>query len=215
MNDQPAIPSTLDEVGRKFGTDKASNGHDYLRHYEFYFRDVRADLSRIIEIGGLNGASLRMWEEYFPNAEVVCVDINPDVKQFHGGRISVEIGNAGDPEFLKSLRQKYSSADIVIDDGSHRWDHQRTAFRWLFPMVSAGGFYVVEDLHTNFEPNFSGNDEIPFIELLKRKVDYLYLRGEKQRNFLSIYNKPTQAIQRSIDSICFVPRACIVKKKLI
>jgi hypothetical protein len=214
MNDQPVTPSNLDEIGRKFGTDKASNGHDYLRHYEFHFRDIRAGVSRIIEIGGLNGASLRMWEEYFPNAEVVCIDINPEVKKFQEGRVLVEIGNSGDLGFLKTIRQKYSSADIVIDDGSHRWDHQRIAFRSLFPMVVSGGFYVVEDLHTSFEPNFSGNDEVPFIELLKRKIDYLYVRGPNRGNFLAAYSKPTQAIQRAIDSISFVPRACIVKKKL-
>jgi hypothetical protein len=206
------IPS-LDEIGLKYGTDKASNGHDYLRHYEFYFRQMRPTASRVIEIGGLNGASLKMWEEYFPSAEIVCIDVDPKVKRFEGGRISVEIGSAGDAAYLKTVRDKYLNADIVIDDGSHRWDHQRLAFRSLFPMVSAGGYYVVEDIHTSFEPNFSGNDEVPFIELLKDKIDYLNIRGKSRESFLARHSKPSQSIQRSIDSISFVPRACILKKK--
>jgi hypothetical protein len=213
MNQMPGQIPTLDELGLKYKTDKASSGHDYLRHYEFYFQQMRSTVSRIIEIGGLDGASLRMWEEYFPAAEIVCVDIDPKVKGFEGGRISVEIGNAGDASYLKTLRDKYLTADIVIDDGSHRWDHQRLAFRSLFPMVSAGGYYVVEDLHTSFEPNFSGQDEIPFIELLKDKVDYLNIRGKNREGFLARHNKIGQSIQRSIDSISFVPRACILKKK--
>jgi hypothetical protein len=205
--------SDLDAIGHKFGTDKASNGHDYLRHYEFYFRDWRESAVTLIEIGALNGASLKMWSEYFPKTTIVSIDIDPKVKAFENSRTKIEIGNSGDARFLKTIREKYAQADIIIDDGSHRWDHQRIAFQTLFPMISPGGYYVIEDLHTNYEANFAGNDEFPFISVLKDRVDYLNLRGAKRDAHIGLYNKHTQAIMRAIDSITFIPRACIVKKK--
>ena len=206
-------PPSLDDLGRKYGTDKASNGHDYLRHYEFYFERMREHVSRIIEIGGLAGASLAMWTDYFPRAQIICIDVNPEVKRFQSDRVAIEIGNAGDRTFLKSIRSKYGTADIVIDDGSHRWDHQRIAFQVLFPMVAPDGFYIVEDLHSNYEANFSGNDEVPFITLLKDRLNFLNLRGKAREEYLVRYAKETQASIRAIESVVFIPRACLIKKK--
>src|SRR5688572_33433607 len=83
---------------------------------------------------------------------------------------------------------------IVIDDGSHRWDHQRTALKELFPMVEPGGYYVVEDIHTSYEPNFAGKDDIPFVQVLKTLVDYLHLRKEHRRAFEAIQNRSLLAV---------------------
>ncbi|WP_259314782.1 hypothetical protein [Capillimicrobium parvum] len=119
---------TLDEIGLEYGTDKSSKGHGYLRHYERVLAPLRNDEFTLIEIGGLNGASLQMWQEFLPSATIVCADINPNVKQFEGGRVRVEIGDSGAPEFLAQLAARYPSPRVILDDGSHRWDHQRIAF---------------------------------------------------------------------------------------
>ena len=46
--------------------------------------------------------------------------------------------------------------DVVIDDGSHIGEHQWASFRSLFPALSPGGWYVLEDLSTSYWPNFRG-----------------------------------------------------------
>ena len=45
--------------------------------------------------------------------------------------------------------------DLVIDDASHLIEETRRSFNFLFPHLSPGGAYVIEDwsgAHTNFQP---------------------------------------------------------------
>lgn len=49
------------------------------------------------------------------------------------------------PGLLAVARNVSGSLDVVIDDGSHRVDHQIASFEVLFPLLSDHGIYVVED----------------------------------------------------------------------
>ena len=66
----------LDELGILHGTDKGSLGHGYLGHYERILGPLRDEPITILEIGVSDGASLRMWADYFTRATIVGVDIN-------------------------------------------------------------------------------------------------------------------------------------------
>ena len=44
--------------------------------------------------------------------------------------------------------------DLVMDDGSHVATHQRASFKTLFPLLSDGGLYLIEDTHTSYWPYF-------------------------------------------------------------
>jgi hypothetical protein len=87
-----------------------------------------------------------MWEEFFPNAIIFGLDIDPQCKQFEGCRRRVFIGGQSDEAFLdKVVKEAGGSFDIVIDDGSHRVDHQLQTFNFLFPRLTDHGIYVMED----------------------------------------------------------------------
>lgn len=75
---------TLDQIGLKTCTDKNSKFHNYLEFYERYFAPCRQNRFTLIEVGVYEGASIKMWEEYFPNAKIIGLDINPQVAG--GGR---------------------------------------------------------------------------------------------------------------------------------
>src|SRR4051794_33216232 len=98
---------TLDEIGLLHGTDKASSGHGYLGHYERELSPLRDEAFTLMEIGGLNGASLRMWRDFFPHAQIVCLEIKPDRKSHEGERITVEIGDSGSKAFLDEVVAKH------------------------------------------------------------------------------------------------------------
>jgi hypothetical protein len=55
----------LKEIGEKYGTDKVE--HDYL---DFYEKELPKQVGKLLEIGVLNGASLRMWKEYYTEAAI-------------------------------------------------------------------------------------------------------------------------------------------------
>jgi tetratricopeptide repeat protein len=150
---------TLDDIGIVCGTDKSSLGQGYLPHYERLFGHWRGDAFNLIEVGVAGGASLKTWAEYFPNATIVGIDIAPGAEKFAGDRIHIRIGSQADPDFLGSVAAEFPPR-LVIDDGSHRADHQMASFDGLFPKLLPGGCYVCEDLTAFGAPRFLGNSAI-------------------------------------------------------
>jgi hypothetical protein len=78
-------------------------------------------------------------------AQILGIDNNPQCRRYEGPRIRIAIGSQDDPEFLSNLFRD-GKPDIIIDDGSHRADHIQLTFDRLFPVLAAGGLYVIEDL---------------------------------------------------------------------
>lgn len=140
------MASSLDSLGIRFGTDKSSLNHGYLRHYERIVQAHRERPVTLLEIGVFRGASLAAWEEFFEQGTIVGVDINPACAQFAGGRRHVEIGSQADRAVLVSLMDRWQP-HIVIDDGSHLADHVIFTFETVFPRLRGGGVYIIEDLH--------------------------------------------------------------------
>jgi hypothetical protein len=134
----------LEELGKKYKPSKRA--HNYLPYYWMHFRDIREQVKRVCEIGLQNDSSIRMWEEFFPNAEIYGIDIDPNCQSFEGDRRRVFIGDQGDPRFLSEcLSEMEGPLDVVIDDGSHLVQHQLGSFEVLFPSLSRHGIYVIED----------------------------------------------------------------------
>lgn len=139
----PGNDSPLDALGDRYLPSKRR--HNYLPHYWRHLGDIRHDVTRVLEIGVQTDRSLRMWEEFFPNALIVGVDIDPACKQFERGRVQVFIGDQSDREFLLDVDREAGPFDVVIDDGSHKIEHQLATFEVLFPRLTDHGVYVVED----------------------------------------------------------------------
>jgi hypothetical protein len=204
---------TLDQLGLRFGTDKASSDHNYLAFYERYFSPRRNDRVNILEVGIGEGPSLAVWEAYFPNATIIGADINPRCANLRRPRVSIEIIDQSNLEHLVHLAMKYAPFDIIVEDGSHLWEHQITTLKTLFPFVKQGGIYIVEDLQTNFgnmEGGFRGVASISCVEYLKKLVDLrvadtqIDIRKEEDA-FLRTYG-------RAINTITFYRRACLIER---
>jgi len=122
-------------------------GHDYMRHYWRHFRDRRETTRRLVEVGVQTDRSIRLWEEFFPNAEILGIDIDPECKRFQGGRRRIFIGDQLDTEFLhRFVVETGGGFDIVIDDGLHTEEAILTTFSVLFPALQARGVYAIEDI---------------------------------------------------------------------
>jgi cephalosporin hydroxylase len=142
----------LDALGLRFGTDKASDKHGFLRLYERRLAHLKAKGQFLVfmEIGVYRGESLAMWSEYFPQATIIGLDISPECKRYEGGNKRVRIGDQSDTSFLDAVLDEFGVPHVILDDGSHRWAHQIATMRHLFPKLGAGGIYIVEDIDTSF-----------------------------------------------------------------
>lgn len=139
----------LEMLAEKYGTDKLSHG--YLTYYAQHLPDK---CDRLLEIGAFQGASLRMWKELYPDAEIVCFDLFLDPDNISKDEVE-KLGVTaiqGNQEFEHDLSQIEGVFDVIIEDGSHRSDHQIITLRALWEKVKQGGVYVVEDLHCCNDP---------------------------------------------------------------
>jgi hypothetical protein len=137
----------LCNIALRYGTDKAVLiGHSYTPWYHKVLHDRRASTKKVLEIGIERGASLFMWKDYFPNAEIFGLDID-DSKLIFEDRIQSFHCNQGD---WMSLANAASWAgpdlDLIIDDGSHNPVHQVTTALCFVPCLAPGGLYMIEDV---------------------------------------------------------------------
>ncbi len=148
---------TFSELTVDLETDKQFR-HNYGPTYDMTFpSELRDSVRKCLEIGVQWGPSLRLWERYFPEAQIVGIDINPQCKQFESPRSAVRIGSQSDVAFLQEVTQEFGPWDVVIDDGSHRFSDIVASFKVLWPHVLSGGWYVVEDLQVSGQAEFGGD----------------------------------------------------------
>lgn len=155
-------PDPLTELAIKHKTDKWGL-HSYTPIYHRHFAGLRDEPISLLEIGvggyddpEKGGDSLRMWEEYFPKGRIFGIDIE-DKSLHDSDRIKTYRGSQIDTEFLDRVLSDIGRVDVVIDDGSHYNSHIIDTFRYIFPRVSNGGLYVVEDLQTSYWEDFGGS----------------------------------------------------------
>lgn len=147
--------SHLDAIGIRFRTDKCSLDHNYLAKYAFFLERFRHKPMRLLELGVFYGSSLRMWQEYFPLAEIFGVDIMENCAQYADTRIHVLQADLSAAEEVRALRDV--QPQIIIDDASHIVSHQLLALFTLFEALPSGGLYILEDLETSLNPEIFGD----------------------------------------------------------
>ena len=138
----------LDDIGEKHGTDKSFKYNNYLNKYEFFLQQIRDKEFNMIELGVYKGASINMWEEYFPHAHIIGVDVDKSCLVYGDGRKEILIKDLSELDDLLSLVKFFPK--LVVDDASHIWSHQIMAFAVLFPALKSGGVYIMEDTATSF-----------------------------------------------------------------
>ena len=144
-------------LANKMRTDKGTlpdlGGHGYTLTYHKLFKHYRKRYVKMMEIGIFDprfpGASVRVWKNYFPVLRFTGFDINPAARVLEQEGINIYIGDQSKASDLNHCVMLYGDGyDIIIDDGSHVGEHILSSFVELFPHLKAGGFYIIEDLHS-------------------------------------------------------------------
>lgn len=194
----------LDELGLKHGTDKASNGHDYLHIYEQYLS--RAFDPVLLEVGWWKGESIRMWRDYFPSGTIVGVDL--DAKTPVPGTHFRKADQA-DKVQMSAISREFGPWDVVVDDASHISPLTISTFKILWPHLKPGGLYFVEDLQVSYHPDWMGN---PNPEGGRTIMQFLRkLADSPHHGHATVYQTPAPAYD--VQHVAFYPGLCVVQKK--
>lgn len=153
---------TLEELATQYGTDKLEHG--YLPHYQ---QHLPSQCRSMLEIGAAKGASALMWRDYYPDCDIHLLDLfgDPNHVSVKWCRERFFVPHQGDQGSLKVLAAIQEQFDVIIDDGSHRADHQLISFKHLFfNNLVSGGLYAIEDCHCNRLPFYWGDGAVTMFE---------------------------------------------------
>lgn len=151
----------LCELARKHLTDKGGQHyhagdtcHAYTPVYHEMLGHRRDKIKNVLEIGVNHGCSVVMWEEYFPNAHIIGLDSNGGCYRGPGhlGRVSVRMADQNNGADLDRETADVPEFDLIVDDGSHEFEHQVFSARHLLSRLAPDGLYVIEDIHMDCQP---------------------------------------------------------------
>jgi hypothetical protein len=165
--------------------------HTYADYYSRLFDHCRLHVRRVFECGlgtnnpvlvssmGINGkpgASLRVWQDYFPNAMIVGADIDRDIL-FQEDRIKTYHVDQTDPHSIDNLWNEVGvdDFDFMIDDGLHTYKAGICLFEHSISKLAQNGIYIIEDVSPRntlmFRDYFNDkNYQVDFVNLMRPRV---------------------------------------------
>lgn len=210
------MTSYLDNMGLKFGTDKASNGHGYLDIYEKHLLESFFPLGHenrsLLELGWWDGASMRMWREFFPAAWTITgLDIE-EKEPVEGVNFVRSAQN--DAARIADMAQQYGPWDVIVDDASHISPLTISSFKLLWPHLKPGGLYFVEDLQVSYHTDWLGhpNPTRPGPQRNQTTMQFLH-RMTDAVHFEHAGAGPAEAyVLHDVARVAFYPGLCVVEK---
>jgi len=125
-------------------TDKGTV-HDYIDgYYSKEFTPRKSDNLKILEIGIWEGGSLKLWSDFFTNAEIQAVEVNNRKWIYKPEHIKVINKSGYEQSTLDLFEDDYF--DYIIDDGPHNVQSQIYAIENWLSKVKKGGKLIIEDI---------------------------------------------------------------------
>jgi len=151
--------TSLCKIAFKYGTDKCPQiDHPYTPFY-YELMEGRRDLVRkVLELGigtirnmakvphYQTGASLKMWRDFFPNAQVFGADNDPEA-MFEDDRITTVLCDerrVSDLVGLINITGK--DIDLFVHDAHHAGKRQIATCLTLMPLLDKEVIYIIEDV---------------------------------------------------------------------
>ena len=124
--------------------------HTYISNfYNKKFESFRDKQIKILEIGILQGHSLKLWEQYFPQAEIFGVDIQNIIEHSFSDRVKIIFDNAYSLDFIKKIEEAFGKFDIIIDDGPHTIETQQFfLMNYQSLLKDSDSIIILEDVYS-------------------------------------------------------------------
>jgi predicted O-methyltransferase YrrM len=179
--------SELCEIGKKYDTDKSSQRinvtdirhcHPYTLFYDGIFKNKKDEPLKIAELGILHGASILMWKEYFPNAEIYGFDydsnlINNFKQRFNNDRVTLSNIDVTNKHSIVTAFSKLNILfDIIIEDTTHKFEDQIKVIENTYQYLKPGGILIIEDIFKSYNENAYIHRLTP---ILKEFQDYYFI----------------------------------------
>lgn len=174
---------SLKELIDSSRTDKDTT-HSYLDLYQSLLEKKKETAIKVLEIGIHKGGSIKMWDDFFINADVYAVDILPKERMWEEllNKESIHLYNSEDAYNSGFVQNEFIDNnfhfDMMLDDGPHTLQSMIQFIKLYLPLLKSDGILIIEDVQ-----------QMEWLEVLKENVPenfkkYIYtydLRKKKDR----------------------------------
>lgn len=163
-----------------YPTDKGKE-HSYLEIYSHLFFPFKDKKINLIEIGIYMGGSLRLFSDWFTQANIIGYDVTENFLRVPLGRTK---------KIIKDCKQfvldefKDFPPHIIIDDASHLIEDQLKMVEICYPQLQEGGMLIIEDIQ-DISNNKSKFDALG----IKYEIFDLRLKKNRWDDILIVYYK--------------------------
>lgn len=138
------IFAEIGNFGEGIGCNDKGSTHTYLETYDKFFEPFQRN-GRILEIGLAAGDSIKLFDEYFEDSDIVGIDLTLTITPLeYKNNVALFEGDGTKKKFLNQIKDY--EFDIIVDDGSHIVAEQLASFKLLKHKMAKGGVYIIEDI---------------------------------------------------------------------
>lgn len=155
----------LADIHHKYDTDKGTH-HSYIEKYDEIFGPYKYENFNFLEIGCLTCGSIKMFNEFFPQAHIYGldnwaqntdhighmlahkgIDLNKIIEDINNNYPRVHLKTC-DSTNTDQVSNKLNGMKFkfIIDDGDHSLEAQLQTFKNFIPYLEWGGVYIIEDV---------------------------------------------------------------------
>ena len=149
---------SLENIVDNMKTDKNTT-HSYLPLYQELLKSKKDTATNVLEIGigdssEKNGASIKLWRDYFTNATIYGLDILPKERVydelFNDNRVilhtSIDAYNVD--FFTNNFLNKNIKFDFMLDDGPHTLESMLQFIRLYSQVMKDDGILIIENVQS-------------------------------------------------------------------
>jgi hypothetical protein len=159
--------------------------HGYAKFYEDYFKNIKNEKLKILEIGSFYGNASASLFFYFRNSFLYAGDIFPDLFRYKSKRVKNFFVNSSEEVSIKdNIIAKNIQFNIIIEDASHSFKDQIISLFLLFKSLEPKGLFIIEELDfPDTRKDMNLKNEHPTLREILNKVN-------KSLDFYSEYVSP-------------------------
>jgi len=174
---------SLEEIVDNSRTDK-NTGHSYLPLYQQLLISKKETAKNVLEVGICSGGSIKLWSDFFTNANIYGLDIM-NIKDVWEGIINNEkiilctsVDAYNTDFFINNLLNKNIKFDFMLDDGPHSLESMKQFIKLYSNIMTDDGILIIEDVQSWDWIDILKN-EVP--DHLKQFIKTYDLRPNKNR----------------------------------
>ena len=167
---------SLEEIVDDSRTDK-NTVHSYLSLYQQLLISKKETAKNVLEVGICNGGSIKLWNDFFTNANVHGLDIMHINNVWEGIKNNEKIilhtsTDAYDNHFfITHFLNKNVKFDFMLDDGPHSLESMKQFIHLYSQIMTNDGILIIEDVQS-----------WAWIDILKNEVP------ENLKHFIKVYD---------------------------